>query len=91
MINAIENLEAFKKFSKDVGLNQQIEIVVNSEKAISKLEKELQPKSKEVTEEEKKNKSFKKEFKDAMKKAVSKSPSFYVFDGLQRRKIKRCY
>ena len=34
LINAIENLEAFKKFSKDVGLNQQIEIVVNSENNI---------------------------------------------------------
>ena len=38
LINAIENLEAFKKFSKDVGLNQQIE-AVKFEKAISKLEK----------------------------------------------------
>ena len=88
LINAIENLEAFKKFSKDVGLNQQIEIVVNSEKAISKLEKELQPKSKEVTEEEKKNKSFKKEFKDAMKKLLARVPVFMYLTDYREERLK---
>ena len=66
ILEALENIEAFKNLNKD------LTAVINSEKALSKLEKEKKPKSKDDKKQEKKNKSFRKELKRKLIKFITR-------------------
>ncbi len=75
VLNALENIEAFRNLGKDITK------VINSEKALSKIEREQKPKSPENKKEEKENRGFKKLLKEKLLKFITRVPAFmYLTD-----------
>ncbi len=82
ILEALENIEAFKNLNKD------LTTVINSEKALSKLEKERKPKSKDDKKQEKKNKSFRKELKEKLIKFITRVPHFMYLTDYREESLK---
>ncbi len=80
IIKALGEIEPFRNLGK--GLTK----VINSEKALNKLEREKQPKSDVDKKTEKENRNFKKELREKLLKFVSRVPVFmYLTDYREKR------
>lgn len=82
IIKALENIDAFKNLNKD------LTAVINSEKALSKLERENKPKSQTDKKQEKKNKSFRKELKEKLLKFITRVPHFMYLTDYREESLK---
>jgi 3-methyladenine DNA glycosylase Tag len=82
IIAALEGIEAFRNLGKDLTK------VINSEKALAKLEREKTPKNTEDKREEKENKSFKKELREKLLKFVSRVPVFMYLTDYREETLK---
>jgi hypothetical protein len=82
IIAALEGIEAFRNLGKDLTK------VINSEKALAKLEREKTPKSPDDKREEKENKNFKKELREKLLKFVSRVPVFMYLTDYREETLK---
>lgn len=82
IIKALEGIEAFRNLGKDLTK------VINSEKALAKIEREKKPKSPENKREEKENKSFKRELREKLLKFVSRVPVFMYLTDYREETLK---
>jgi hypothetical protein len=75
VVKALEDIEAFR------GLGNDLTRVINSEKALAKLDKESKEKTPQDKKVEKENKNFKKELREKLLKFVTRVPVFmYLTD-----------
>ena len=82
LLKALEDIEAFRSLGKDLTK------VINSEKALNKLEKEKKPKSSDDKRVEKENKGFKKELRDKLLKFVTRVPVFMYLTDYREETLK---
>ena len=82
VIAALENIESFRNLGKDLTK------VINSEKALVKLEKEKTPKTDKDKNTEKENKSFKKELREKLLKFVTRVPVFMYLTDYREESLK---
>jgi len=82
IIAALEGIEAFRNLGKDLTK------VINSEKALAKLEREKTPKSPTDKKEEKENKSFKRELREKLLKFISRVPVFMYLTDYREETLK---
>ena len=82
VVKALENIEAFRNLGKDLTK------VINSEKALLKLEKEKTPKTADNKKDEKENKSFKKELREKLLKFVTRVPVFMYLTDYREETLK---
>ena len=82
IIKALEGIEAFRNLGKDLTK------VINSEKALAKIEREKKPKSAENKKDEKENKNFKRELREKLLKFVSRVPVFMYLTDYREETLK---
>ena len=82
IIKALEGIEAFRNLGKDLTK------VINSEKALAKIEREKKPKSPENKKDEKENKNFKRELREKLLKFVSRVPVFMYLTDYREETLK---
>lgn len=82
IIKALEGIEAFRNLGKDLTK------VINSEKALAKIEREKQPKSSDDKREEKDNKNFKRDLREKLLKFVSRVPVFMYLTDYREETLK---
>ena len=82
IIAALEGIEAFRNLGKDLTK------VLNSEKALAKLEREKKPKSDKNKKDEKENKSFKRDLRDKLLKFMSRIPVFMYLTDYREETLK---
>ena len=82
IIKALEGIEAFRNLGKDLTK------VINSEKALAKIEREKKPKSTDDKREEKENKNFKRDLREKLLKFVSRVPVFMYLTDYREETLK---
>lgn len=82
IIKALEGIEAFRNLGRDLTK------VINSEKALAKIEREKKPKSPENKKDEKENKNFKRELREKLLKFVSRVPVFMYLTDYREETLK---
>jgi hypothetical protein len=82
IVAALEGIEAFRNLGKDLTK------VINSEKSLTKLDREKTPKTRVQKSDEKENKNFKKELREKMLKFISRVPVFMYLTDYREQTLK---
>lgn len=82
IVAALEDIEAFRNIGKDLTK------VINSEKALAKIEREKTPKKPDDKIVEKENKNFKRELREKLLKFVSRVPVFMYLTDYREETLK---
>ena len=82
IIAALEDIEAFRNLGKDLTK------VINSERALAKLERDKKPKTTKNKQDEKDNKNFKRDLREKLLKFVSRIPVFMYLTDYREETLK---
>ena len=82
IVKALENIESFRNLGADLTR------VINSEKALAKVDREKKEKTESQKKEEKENKTFKKELRENLLKFISRVPVFMYLTDYREETLK---